>query len=103
MFYYLNGKGTVFAVDTKTGETEKSFKIDVSENQGNVVNTTWNNEKLYVFYFYPEEEEKAGLDTYDIETGKKMDTIEVEGLEEIFEHSSVSVYGYDLVILDAYQ
>ncbi|GGB44096.1 hypothetical protein GCM10011409_22080 [Lentibacillus populi] len=45
------------------------------------------------------ESKKAGLDAYDIETGKKIDTLEVKGLSKIL-GNTVNIYGYDLIKLN---
>ncbi|MEC5423521.1 hypothetical protein QGM71_08445 [Virgibacillus sp. C22-A2] len=98
-FYYIDGTGLVYATDIESGETEESFMIEDTARHGDFVQVDWKDEKLYVYYNNTGDTVDAGLVSYNVESGEKLDTIEINGLEEIIGMNE-ALFSYDLLILD---
>ena len=99
MFYFIDGLGCIYTIDIKTGQTTERFVIDDTARHGDFVQIEWKEDHLYVFYNYSDDRLPSGLDTYHIETGETIDSLEINGMEEIVGKNK-GLFSYDLIILD---
>lgn len=98
-FYFIDGVGRVYTTDLHSGITKESFMIEETTRDGDFVQIDWKDDNLYVFYYHIDGERSTGLDTYNIETGQKINTLDIHGIEDIIEHNK-GLFSYDLIILD---
>ncbi|WP_397537787.1 hypothetical protein [Rummeliibacillus pycnus] len=97
-FYYANGLGEVFEYSDATGKTQKILQLH-HEKKGNrrFGQVTFNNNQIY--YIYSNEDREFFLETYDLQSKKKIKVQEIKNLESILPMDDKNYFLTSLEIL----
>lgn len=96
-FYFMDGTGQIYMTDIHKGNTQEHFVIDEKSQESELVQIDWQDDELYVFYHFGNNDFR--LDTYNIETGDQIHTMEIDGVDDILkEHPDL--VPFDLLILN---
>lgn len=100
--FYANGLGEIYSFDLKTHAVSKAFKLKKA-NQSKIRHneeTYFKDGNLYVLRYSEDKNGYYYLETYSLDKGKLIDSFDINGLDEIINHSSSKkVYSYDLKVL----
>ncbi|MFJ8262618.1 hypothetical protein ACIQ4I_11810 [Rummeliibacillus sp. NPDC094406] len=97
-FYYVNGLGEVFEYRDATEKTQKILQLQ-HEKKGNrrFEQITFNNNQIY--YMYSNEDREFFLETYDLQSKKKIKVQEIKNLESILPMDDKNYFLTSLEIL----
>lgn len=81
-FFYVNGLGEVYDYNISSGDIKKTIQLS-HEKKGNsrLEQTIFKNNKIY--HIYSNEEQQFFLETFDLFSSKKKDTLEIENLKSV--------------------
>ncbi|KMY28993.1 hypothetical protein ACZ11_17850 [Lysinibacillus xylanilyticus] len=100
--FYANGLGEIYSFDLKTHAVSKAFKLKKASQSKIRHNeeTYFKDGNLYVLRYSEDKNGYYYLETYSLDKGKLIDSFDINGLDEIINHSSSKkVYSYDLKVL----
>lgn len=100
--FYANGLGEIYSFDLNTHAVSKAFTLKKASQSKIRHNeeTYFNDGNLYVLRYSEDKKGDYYLETYSLEKGNLTDSFDINGLDEIINHSSSKkVYSYDLKVL----
>ncbi|MCG7346476.1 hypothetical protein MHZ92_20435 [Sporosarcina sp. ACRSL] len=102
VLYYVDGIGEVHAFNSETGEAGVAFSLEgASQGQMKMSEQTYFQDgKLHLFRYHQSSGTHA-IDTYDLRTGKLLNELPVEGLNDMFNYvqqKNKRVSPYDFVV-----
>jgi hypothetical protein len=102
VLYYINGLGEIITFDTQTKKVKISFTLKNASQDGVRHNEEifFNREHVYVVRFDENTKEKYFIENYSLITGDRIETIKINGLNEILKSvKGKSIYSYDFKML----
>jgi hypothetical protein len=102
ILYYINGLGEVITFNTRTSKVKASFTIKNATQNGVRHNEEifFNGEHVYVVRYDEDRKEKYFIENYSLITGDRVETIKINGLNEILKSvKGKSIYSYDFKML----
>jgi hypothetical protein len=102
VLYYINGLGEIITFDTQTSKVKIAFTLKNASQDGVRHNEEifFNREQIYVVRYEEETKEKYFIENYSLITGDRIETIKINGLNEILKSvKGKSIYSYDFKML----
>lgn len=103
-FYYVDGVGEVHSIHVETGETGLAFSLEgASTGSLKMSEQTYFQDGKLHFFRYDKATIEHTIDTYDVQTGKKVSTLPVHGLADMFDYTNKKnkrISPYDFIVFD---
>ncbi|MFC5604268.1 hypothetical protein [Sporosarcina koreensis] len=102
VFYYADGIGDVYTLDSKTGEVRLAFTLEgASQGQLKMSEQIYFRDGKLHFFRYHQSSDTYAIDTYDLRTGNLLSEMPIEGLDDMFDYARLKkkrISSYDFIV-----